>query len=1093
MKKRVLSALLALCLTLSLAGAAFAENETLSPAQETSVSESASSAAEPQEEIESEAEAEEISTAETAQEPSYPAQDFEAAVDGADMTVNVSAPEGALPADVTLTASLVGSSEDNADDQAVADVAAELDDADVEYDGFVALDISFVDADGNKVEPLQPVSVNFTLPAELLPEDVDASTLEVQHLKEDAETEEVVAVETVADTADATEGTVTVDTSVATLSADSNTTLPADAAVTAEFSVDGFSTFTITWDRVIGGEFNFGLEIKDTDGQDITLPDGQYNLSYKLPSIHGFQDGEIRTIEQIVSENKIDTVTDVNGQVYVFQNATFVEDGIRRPIRAVQNVYASGQSQLKVFDSVLGDNGVWTRSNSDLKNCEIQLVYRHIEDSSTEVYEPEPIYTKQATTTDGGKTYDLALTVSGDVGESKEKLKVDILFIVDQSGSMNEYAKPNYQEMVAGCARDLATGLANNNNLDTRFAVVTFGSGLVDQQYYKDALPRLSWTSDATKVYDAANPDSEGGTNYQAGLLAGRSAMIESRPDAQKFVVFLSDGQPTYHYTSSGKTEGGASTTTQEDIQNALSEAANYSNVNGFFTVSVGTESTAGTYLDQLSNTVCNAVGVAQDNPNFSDYTATNSAELAAQFEKIEAQITAVSMKDVSITDTLSQYVEPVAGEQPYMLIKNEEGETVTSEDGNYKVVYNSTENPKVFTVDFTDDYALKQNYTYELHFKVQPTDAAYSAYASSGYPTDTIGQDNTGTYAGMSGFYSNVENTAKLKYTTSVRSHELDYPMPVIRVPSTSLTINKVMENLPAEQWDAAADKITFTVKDGATPVVTINLGTDPATDANYTIVKTEVGYQVVITGLTVTKSYTVTETCDKLEGYIVTSDLEATGKTVPMDKDSGKNVIAVTNTYVPDNQTLTITKTVSGEMGSYTDDFTFDLVLSKAVQDGEVSYYDKSLTIEDSTTAKDLNGNPYTGILASTGAEKEHYTFVLSSNEQMILSVPYGYDVKVSERQENNGYSVQSRKYMTGTDEADKPGLTPNGATQEIEAISKDYTVEFENRRDPVAPTGLEDNHTKPFGLMVGVAVMAGLALAGGAVARRRRRWME
>lgn len=56
MKKRVLSALLALCLTLSLAGAAFAENETLSPVQETSVSESASSAAEPASEEASEPE-----------------------------------------------------------------------------------------------------------------------------------------------------------------------------------------------------------------------------------------------------------------------------------------------------------------------------------------------------------------------------------------------------------------------------------------------------------------------------------------------------------------------------------------------------------------------------------------------------------------------------------------------------------------------------------------------------------------------------------------------------------------------------------------------------------------------------------------------------------------------------------------------------------------------------------------------------------------------------------------------------------------------------------------------------------------------------
>ena len=132
MKKRVLSALLALCLTLSLAGAAFAENEP-SGDSSSAVSQAVSSVeSEPQtqdetvssdsasgedqtaaktestpaptetpaasdvaeKELESTAsEVEvEISTAETAQEPSYPAQDFEAEVEGTEVVVNVSAP-----------------------------------------------------------------------------------------------------------------------------------------------------------------------------------------------------------------------------------------------------------------------------------------------------------------------------------------------------------------------------------------------------------------------------------------------------------------------------------------------------------------------------------------------------------------------------------------------------------------------------------------------------------------------------------------------------------------------------------------------------------------------------------------------------------------------------------------------------------------------------------------------------------------------------------------------------------------------------------------------------------------------------------------
>ena len=55
------------------------------------------------------------------------------------------------------------------------------------------------------------------------------------------------------------------------------------------------------------------------------------------------------------------------------------------------------------------------------------------------------------------------------------------------------------------------------------------------------------------------------------------------------------------------------------------------------------------------------------------------------------------------------------------------------------------------------------------------------------------------------------------------------------------------------------------------------------------------------------------------------------------------------------------------------------------------------------------------------------------------------------------------------------------------------KDYTIAYTNHLDPVTPTGLESNHTAPYTILVTVAGIAGLALIGGIVARRRRRRME
>ena len=93
--------------------------------------------------------------------------------------------------------------------------------------GFAAFDISILDKDGNKVEPAQGAKVSVKLSADNLPKKIKAKSLQVQHIKDSASDD----VETVADAANTDKNTVSLD----------GTTAKAD------FTVDSFSTFTITY------------------------------------------------------------------------------------------------------------------------------------------------------------------------------------------------------------------------------------------------------------------------------------------------------------------------------------------------------------------------------------------------------------------------------------------------------------------------------------------------------------------------------------------------------------------------------------------------------------------------------------------------------------------------------------------------------------------------------------------------------------------------------------------------------------------------------------------------------------------------------
>ena len=200
----------------------------------------------------------------------------------------------------------------------------------------------------------------------------------------------------------------------------------------------------------------------------------------------------------------------------------------------------------------------------------------------------------------------------------------------------------------------------------------------------------------------------------------------------------------------------------------------------------------------------------------------------------------------------------------------------------------------------------------------------------------------------------------------------------------------------------------------------------------------------------------------------------------------------VTATNKYVEGVRELLVKKTVEGDMGDTTQDFDFTLKLTKGEGDSQTVYKEK-LTVEYDPARKDGNGTP---IISLTADQDNTYTFQLCHNQSIKITVPAGYTATVTETTTGQGYTVESRQYLT-TETPESGGildLRPGFASKEAQevAMDADYTVEFRNTRDVVAPTGLESNHTKPYTLMVAAAGAAGLALVGAAVARylRRRR---
>lgn len=712
-------------------------------------------------------------------------------------------------------------------------------------------------------------------------------------------------------------------------------------------------------------------------------------------------------------------------------------------------------------------------------------------------------------------------------------------------GDRGQYSYARYNA-AKGAIETLNEALAANTDLNVRVALVEFAAGL---QKTSAGWQTLSDFNVPDTQYDLFAT----GTNYAAAFNEAARVLNESSgklPNAKTVVIFITDGVPnrqgTGSETSANATVGIASG--QEYLANVVDALKLGDSI---YAIGVSNDvlqdgkniNLENLFYHKYENEQFGNTKVVPDTITSALYQSDDANTLAEAFREIAATVTgATYCTDVTITDTFSQYAEMVdVSAVPTITIKKADDtsvsvtapQTLTADvngfyTGNYTFenggsqtltytyypagTLNNNEQP-VFTLDFPDNYALADGWTYTITVGIQPTDTANNYYTEhKSYPdngdknTDALGND---TSSGQAGFYSNT--SATLTYDSGDEQDKTkDYPKPVIQVKNGSLTINKnVVSSETGFNVSALGDiSFTFTVQ-GPEDVKGQTYGVKGQTNgvtfdengvATVTIAKAG---SLTIEGLPA-GSYTVTETGkpDSTDGnyycsgttYQVGNGNKANQLQAAPVSAGTETTVTVENTYAK-YRTVTITKNVMGPMGDTTEAFDFTTSVTRTV--GETDY-SNSINIanvsndsmqlkkgDDSTGSveiafagdtTDTADDPATAVLTSGGytlADEDSITISkLKVGDKLAITEPYA---------KSKGYSVTWSNNATGGN------VTVN------DDMTIDMTITVTNTRDVVPPTGLESNHTKPYALMVGAGALAGLALVGGILARRARRRRE
>lgn len=489
-------------------------------------------------------------------------------------------------------------------------------------------------------------------------------------------------------------------------------------------------------------------------------------------------------------------------------------------------------------------------------------------------------------------------------------------------------------------------------------AVVTFST---------NASLKRNFTTDVSEINNAVKGNPTGGTNWEAALKQAND--LQGRSGVKKHIIFLSDGNPTYRTSSYGGScysysysWGGHYTPQPEYTTKATCKAAGYywrgenpdggsddvygagdSDDYGFNYAAALAEANkrgdAALYVVKTSTDANKMTDLAREASavNGEEFDGTNAENLTKAFDQIYSSITSsAKIKVFSITDTLSQWVDPVdfvgTGDvTKSVTVKN--GSTVLT--SGYAATYSvDSSGNRTVTVTFngtdgTDGMVAEKTDVIDVSFKAKPRDAAYADYASNNnYPN--TGDANTGDVsAGKQGYYSNAD--AKLNYcvltevngaTSCVRT-EAEYPHPVVQVKLGKINITK--------QWSDGAGKHT---RDSVT--VQLQRKAIGATNAenvgNPITLNAANNWTTTVDNLVPGYTYSVVETIgdDRYDVTYTGNNTELTKKMVwSSNADAGTLKATITNTLktVSLQHLISVQKNLTGREWKDSDQFGFTL----------------------------------------------------------------------------------------------------------------------------------------------------------------------
>lgn len=163
----------------------------------------------------------------------------------------------------------------------------------------------------------------------------------------------------------------------------------------------------------------------------------------------------------------------------------------------------------------------------------------------------EPPATSKIVTSNDDGTYTLSLSVTGKSQASSSSSKADVIVALDTSGSMSYSATGGTRLSVAKSAvNSLAEELLSNNTTENPDAVQL---SLVTFSNY--ATTRVTNTSSLSTFQNQVNRlTATGGTNWEDALATANA--IQTRDGADVYIIFVSDGDPTFRKTRGTQTWG---------------------------------------------------------------------------------------------------------------------------------------------------------------------------------------------------------------------------------------------------------------------------------------------------------------------------------------------------------------------------------------------------------------------------------------------------------------------------------------------------------------------------------------------------------